>query len=164
MQGEVSQYRVIRNFCIKTIHRTIYQYWPTGQYCIYGKPDKQSYGWIEMYDDRQSNFFSVWPFANQRYYHWAIRLYFFCQTSGNKKIPISLPITKPFYLLPYGSRDCQQVKWMVATTEWIKYHTHDYSYSYYQKHGTVPNHKLGDWNHNGITMFYCYYESKKPSS
>ncbi|XP_031558172.1 uncharacterized protein LOC116294666, partial [Actinia tenebrosa] len=131
------------------------------QYCIYGKPyaGKQSYGWIELYDDSPSIFPNVLPFANQRYYHWVIRLYFFCQTSGNKTIPISLPITKPFYLLPYGSRDCQQVKWMVATTEWIKYYTPYYDYRYHKTHGTVPHHKVDDRNHNnGITMFYCYYE------
>ncbi|XP_031553011.1 uncharacterized protein LOC116290154, partial [Actinia tenebrosa] len=123
IQGEVSQDKIIRNFCIKKIHdNTIYQSWPTGKYCIYGKPyaGKQSYGSaILMYGYGHSNLSSVWPFANQwnqgSYYDlWVVKLRFDCQTSGDKKIPISLPITKPFYLLPYGSRDCQQVKWMAV--------------------------------------------------
>ena len=88
--------------------------------------------------------------------------HFHCQTSGNKTIPISLPITKPFYLLPYGSRDCQQVQWMVATSEWIKYHTDNYYEGYqYQTEGKVPYIELGrDHLNTGITMYYCYYESK----
>jgi hypothetical protein len=91
--------------------------------------------------------------------HSYIELHFYCQTSGNRKDPIELPITKPFYLLPNGSRECQQVKWMVATSEWIYYHTHDYQ-GYHQMAGTVPYHELGDSKKNGIKMYYCYYESK----
>jgi hypothetical protein len=89
------------------------------------------------------------------------KLYFSCRTSGNRKDPIELPTTKPFYLLPYGSRECQQVKWMAATSEWINYHTRNYQgYWNKQKDGTVPYHELGDSINKGITMYYCYYESK----
>ncbi|XP_031550756.1 uncharacterized protein LOC116288153 isoform X1 [Actinia tenebrosa] len=152
---------VLRYFCVKrTEVKPSSIKWPPGQYCIYER-GKQPGGRIRMYDMDYSYRHStkyVKDFTDN-WYH-SINLHFSCQTSGNEKIPISLPITKPFYLLPYGSRDCQQVEWMVATTEWIKYHTGNYKDRSYQKSGTaVPFYEIGDIKNKGITMYYCYYES-----
>ncbi|XP_031566191.1 uncharacterized protein LOC116301293 [Actinia tenebrosa] len=162
IEGHVGPSFVLRYFCVK---RTDVNWqsikWPQGKYCIFYKQQEHS-GWIQMFD-RDNGYEHSTNYVDDFAYQWhnSIEFHFSCQTRGNKKIPISLPITKPFYLLPYGSRDCQQVKWMVATTEWIKYYTNNYKGKSY-KYGRVPYHKLGDRNHNsGITMHYCYYESKQ---
>ncbi|XP_031553853.1 uncharacterized protein LOC116290872, partial [Actinia tenebrosa] len=148
IDGYVASYYVVRSFCIRT-GTEVSSVWPQGQYCIYGNKTFSS-GSIKMTGEHTDNKDAVKytssfvdyynENSNRQKKH--IEFYFQCYTSGNKKIPISLPITKPFYLLPYGSRDCQQVKWMVATKEWIKYRTEN------AMKGTVPAYQLG--NNNGI--------------
>ncbi|XP_031553014.1 uncharacterized protein LOC116290158, partial [Actinia tenebrosa] len=126
IDGEVARSHVKRYFCSKTerMGKNITQVWPLGQFCVYSRVSETLYGMtsgsIAMYDrgnnyDKdQSKFTKFFEFLKKKIFgsYEVTRLYFSCQTSGDKKIPISLPITKPFYLLPYGSRDCQQVKWM----------------------------------------------------
>ena len=154
-------------------HLTFYS---SGQYCIYRDKDStlngMGRGSIRMYDEKNNNkdtfkIHTVLVITDKVWKKWTLKwiydytvLYFYCQTSGNKKIPISLPITKPFYLLPYESRDCQQVEWMVATSEWIKYHTRDNSENNV-KHNTVPYVELGNEDGDGVTMYYCYYQSEQ---
>ena len=40
-----------------------------------------------------------------------------CMTKGNVNNPIQLPALKPFYLLSYGSAQCQKVSTEVRTRE-----------------------------------------------
>lgn len=81
---------------------------------------------------------------------------FCCRIDGNKSSPIPLPISKPFYLLAYGSSECQRVKGALVTEEFIQYDTEDTD-------------NIDDWDgsHPDIntesdfpTITYCYYESK----
>ncbi|XP_031566202.1 uncharacterized protein LOC116301306, partial [Actinia tenebrosa] len=167
IQGHVGPNSVLRYFCVK---RTYVNWlspieWPQGRYCIHQNGNHHSVprGIIYMLYDTDDNNNHVTQYVDDFIGYWgnSIKMWFSCQTSGDKKIPISLPITKPFYLLPYGSRDCQQVKWMVATTERIKYHTRNYKGHKQNGFGyeTVPYHEIGDINDKGITMYYCYYKS-----
>jgi hypothetical protein len=86
------------------------------------------------------------------------RLSFCCITNGSKTIPIDLPTTNPFYLLPFKSIDCQQVKWMISNSEWIKYDKENTGTDYSSIDGVVPYNTLN--SNKDITNFYCYYQSK----
>lgn len=80
---------------------------------------------------------------------------FCCRTDGNKREPIILPTKLPFFLLAYGSGECQMVKWAIATSEWIYYDTEKvnnrddrrwpYPYNAETRHPTIH---------------YCYYRGK----
>lgn len=115
-------------------------------------------GWFKMYNNRAFSGqhstvgINCW---NSLY----SKTYVYCQTTGTKSVPIDLPISHPFYLLPYGSSECQQVKWMVATKQWIQYATNNYASGSY-KDGTIPYVTVGTKAQLGITVYYCYYESK----
>ncbi|XP_031550763.1 uncharacterized protein LOC116288154 [Actinia tenebrosa] len=116
LAGYVKPREVKINFCISKTNPAGRQPWPKGEYCIYSRHRIRSmvWGFIRMYDvgsktsasnTCSNTFFEVkWYHYNRKSYLYSV--HFKCQTRGNKKIPISLPITKPFYLLPYGSRDC----------------------------------------------------------
>lgn len=84
------------------------------------------------------------------------KLYFCCRTDGNKTEPVSLPTDQPFFLLAYGSPQCQQVKWALATSEWIHFDVQD-SLGINDQGGTYP-YGAGI---NGHTIHYCHYQSKR---
>lgn len=84
------------------------------------------------------------------------QLYFCCRTDGNKTEPVSLPTDQPFFLLAYGSPQCQQVKWALATSEWIHFDVQD-SLGINDQGGTYP-YGAGI---NGHTIHYCHYQSKR---
>ena len=42
-------------------------------------------------------------------------IYFCCSISGRKSAAISLPYKTPFYLIAYGSSECQQVRYHKAS-------------------------------------------------
>jgi len=42
-------------------------------------------------------------------------IYFCCSISGRKSVDISLPYKTPFYLIAYGSSECQQVRYHKAS-------------------------------------------------
>ena len=131
-----------------------------GKYCIYKKgacPQGMSQGHVKWDDD--DNFLhlsdkgGVLPdgvFGDDT------QLYFCCRTDGNKTEPVSLPTDQPFFLLAYGSPQCQQVKWALATSEWIHFDVQD-SLGINDQGGTYP-YGAGI---NGHTIHYCHYQSKR---
>ena len=77
---------------------------------------------------------------------------FCCRADGNNNKPVVLPTKKPFYLLAYKLRECQMVKWMVSTLEWIYYDT---------EHWNNNDTRGGAHPYNAATqhptIYYCYY-------
>ena len=80
------------------------------------------------------------------------RIYYCCQKDGLKTIPISLPTSYPFFLMAYGSSQCQQVKWALASKEWLTIHAEDDT----ETSGRYPYGVTGDKS----TIHYCYYTCK----
>ena len=80
---------------------------------------------------------------------------FCCRTDGNKKEPIILPTELSFFLLAYGSNQCQMVKWAIATLEWIYFDTEDENNMDHAAH-TFPF----DAGKKNPRIYYCYYRGQ----
>lgn len=87
-------------------------------------------------------------------YYKDTKLYYCCQTQGEWYKPITLPTNKPFYLLPYGSQNCQRVSWTVSSLEYIVYDTED------DNNGDLfeGHHVFNDQVKSLPKVYYCYYE------
>ncbi|XP_068728127.1 uncharacterized protein [Montipora capricornis] len=151
--------KVNRSFCMKTHaasdgNRLV---WPPGQYCIYKYqrcPDGLTEGFVlwDDHDKRHEND-KGGTLPNGTYNH-NTKIEFCCRTDGDKSHPILLPTRAPFYLLAYGSEQCQMVKWAIATQEWIYYDTEKLR-NLDEANGTYPY--RGGEKHP--TIYYCYYQA-----
>lgn len=152
---------VNRSFCIKHVHKvgTGAKPWPLGQYCIYKKgtcPVGLSEGFIQWDDEDTSNKNSNGGTLPDGTYDHTTRISFCCQTDGNKSDPITLPVEKPFYLLAYGSSECQKVEGALGTEEYIQYDNEN-SNNYDKLEGSHPFMVYSDDTKMRIT--YCYYRA-----
>jgi len=130
-----------------------------GEYCIYRKgtqcPTGLSSGYVYWDDDDNWNLNDEFGTLPSGFYDRDTHIEFCCRTDGQKNAPILLPSKTVFFLLTYGSRKCQMVKWTIATLEWIYYDTEDnsnaddrggaYPYNASKKHPTI---------------YYCYYRGE----
>ena len=82
------------------------------------------------------------------------KLYFCCQNKGKWYNSIRLPTERPFYLLPYGSRNCQRVAGAVSSLEYIVYDTEDFLNADHFK----GHHVFSDKKKSLPRVYYCYYE------
>ena len=137
----------------------------TGEYCIYKRSKTCPRGlldgqveWDDEDSDNQNKRGGALPQGTfQDSVSASTIIGFCCGTSGSKTSPINLPVESPFYLLAYSSKECQQVKWAVASLEWIHYDTENDN-NYDAKFGHYPYGAVGGIN--GHTIHYCYYTSK----
>ncbi|XP_028403903.1 uncharacterized protein LOC114526488 [Dendronephthya gigantea] len=131
--------------------------WPKGFYCVYRKqdscPDGMANGTMASFDEDQNIENDTKGFTPDYYpVFYYTSLFYCCQNRGKWYNSIQLPTEKPFYLLPYGSRNCQRVLGAVSSLEYIVFDTKDQS--------------LFFWGHRVFTegntslpkIFYCYYE------
>lgn len=137
-------------------------FFSAGQYCIYKKrtcpPDLES-GYVYWDDedfDNRNDKRGILPTGE---YGKDTKIYFCCATSGNKTDPIIIPAKDPFFLLAYGSKKCQMVKWAVASVERIRYHTEDRN-NEDKSYGAYP-YNAGTKN---PTIYYCYYRGEQSHS
>ena len=70
---------------------------------------------------------------------------------------MSLPTLKPFYLLAYESAECQQVKWAMASVEWIQFDNEDTG-NMDKAIGAYPYDARVDNSTHRI--YYCYYQGE----
>ena len=78
-----------------------------------------------------------------------------CSTKGNINNPIKLPNLKPFYLLTYDSAQCQKVRGMRVTSEFIKFDDDDQG----NTDGTGGAYPYGPSEDPfNLKIYYCYYE------
>ena len=134
-------------------------YKSSGKYCIYKKggscPTDLESGYIRWDDEDNNNINRKNGTLPDGVYDRNTRIEFCCRTDGDKKEPISLPSASPFFLLAYGSAECQQVKWAVVNVEWIKFDTEDNSNSDRQEGSHPYVVKTPD-----PQVHYCYYQGK----
>ena len=133
----------------------------SGQFCIYKKgdcPKQLSEGFIYWDDEDSNNRNSIEGTLPDGIYNHDTKIFFCCRTDGNKSDPIILPVSKPFYLLAYGSSECQQVKGALVTEEFIQYDTEDGN-NIDAWGGTHPNVSPGTES-TSLVITYCYYDIK----
>ncbi|XP_028403791.1 uncharacterized protein LOC114526399 isoform X2 [Dendronephthya gigantea] len=132
--------------------------WGRGSYCIYRKqgfcPNDMVGGSIIWDDEDENN-------GNDEKGHLPdldsgdnTRLFYCCQNKGKWYDSILLPTENPFYLLPYGSRNCQRVIGAVSSLEYIVYDTEDI----FNGDDFDGHHVFTDKNSSSPKMYYCYYE------
>lgn len=80
------------------------------------------------------------------------RIFFCCRTDGDKSDPVPLPLSKPFYLLAYGSSDCQLVKGAITTTEYIIFDNEAKN----NQNSSVGVHPYA----SSSLIYHCYYQGK----
>ena len=79
-----------------------------------------------------------------------------CQIQGKWYSSIELPVQIPFYLLPYGSTNCQRVKWAISSLEYIVYNTEDNK----NNDKFTGSHVFSDQVQSLPKVFYCYYQGE----
>ena len=128
-----------------------------GKYCVYKKgetcPLTLSPGSVKWDDENKNNQGEKEGTLPEGEYDRDTIIKYCCSTSGDANVPISLPTLKPFFLLAYGSSQCQQVKWAVTSKEWIRFDTEDRGNSD-REWGAYP-YGAGIKDHN---ITYCYYQ------
>ncbi|XP_074612298.1 uncharacterized protein LOC141866665 isoform X6 [Acropora palmata] len=157
--AQVNRGGISRGFCMKTSKWSDDRRssWPPGKYCIYKKgetcPLKLLPGEVKWDDENKNNQNKKTGTLPDGVYDADTIIKYCCSNSGDVNVPISLPTLKPFFLLAYGSPQCQQVKWAVTRNEWIRFDTEDRGNSDHER-GAYP-YGAGIKDHN---ITYCYYQ------
>ena len=132
----------------------------TGRYCIYdyGRcPTGLTKGYAYWDDNNENNSNGkggTLPGGVNGHIH-DTQIRFCCRKDGDINDPVLLPSKTPFFLLAYGSAECQMVKWAIASLEWIFFDTED-NQNRDKAAGAYPFEA-------GIkhpTIYYCYYHGK----
>ncbi|CAH3019574.1 unnamed protein product [Porites evermanni] len=157
LSGRVSQHGVRQEFCMH--HDTPAGEsipWPRGKYCIYRKGGKcplgLSEGWIRWDDENRKIDFpnSLGGDLPDGIYGQNTLIYFCCSISGRKSAAISLPYKTPFYLIAYGSSECQQV-----TSEYLQFDDEDQENT--NSHSRISPYGASEDPYNN-RLYYCYYQ------
>ena len=119
-------------------------------------PNGLSEGYIIWDDEDNDNINGIGGTLPDGIYNDDTDISFCCRTDGNKSEPMPLPVRKPFYLLAYGSSECQRVKGALVSEEFIQYDTEDTDNA--DEWG--GSHPFISTDTGFPTITYCYYESK----
>eukprot|EP00794_Sanderia_malayensis_P012753 gene12753-14060_t len=167
LSGSVNKHGVRQEFCTKTDDAKNGITWPTGQYCIYkygyACPEGLVEGWVFWDDENDemidaSNLYG--GYVPSGIYEADTLIYTCCRIDGDKNIPISLPTAIPFYLLAYGSADCQKVIGATSTQEFVKWDDEDKGNRNDNSRVVPFDVKKNRWN---TKIYYCYYQFKATS-
>ncbi|XP_073239970.1 uncharacterized protein [Porites lutea] len=165
LSGRVSQHGVRQEFCMH--HDTPAGEsipWPRGKYCIYRKGGKcplgLSEGWIRWDDENTKIDFpnSLGGDLPDGIYGQNTLIYFCCSISGRKSAAISLPYKTPFYLIAYGSSECQQVRYHKVTSEYLEFDDEDQENT--NSHSRISPYGASEDPYNN-RLYYCYYQPSK---
>ena len=110
--------------------------------------------WDDENDNNKNEKSGTLPRGN---YKKNTKIEFCCRTDGDKKDPISLPILTPFYLLAYESAECQQVKWAMASVEWIQFDNEDTDNKDTIEEAHPYDARVDNSTHR---IYYCYYKGE----
>ncbi|XP_055353214.1 uncharacterized protein LOC129599100 isoform X2 [Paramacrobiotus metropolitanus] len=150
------------HFCVKTTPFSPYEPdWPPGQYCLFKKgpcPIGFETSFVDHDDETTNNGNGQEGVLPDGFYTHNTRYYFCCRDDGDVDIPISLPKSRPFFLLRKGQQ-CQRVWDMDAEPLWLFTDCEDSSagcrMSPYGHHpGLTSVH--GDWQ-----WHFCHYTPAK---
>ncbi|XP_074638427.1 uncharacterized protein LOC141896934 isoform X1 [Acropora palmata] len=154
-----------RFFCVKNSTETDEgrPKWPDGKYCIYKKglfcPQGFHAGYIKMDDnngEKGSNRNSYIGELPEGVYDRDTMIYYCCKSTGSVKKRIALPVKKPFYLMPFESATCQEVKGVVYSLEYVVFDTENTQ----NQDTKVFPYPYGAHLENP-TIHYCYYTECK---
>ena len=132
----------------------------SGQYCIYKKgacPNGLHSGWVLWDDEDTSNQNDEGGKLPDGVYDQDTKIFICCRTDGSKSDPISLPVSKPFYLLAYGSPECQNVKNASSTKEFVAFDTEDENNGD-NWGGSFPYIPGTAGQTSFVKITYCYYK------
>ena len=116
-----------------------------------------SISWDDEDDNNQNDQSGILPdFDTGCLNYICTQLHFCCQTQGKWYRPIKLPTERPFYLLPYGSMNCQRVMGAIGSLEYIIYDTEDTG----NLDRFVGHHVFTDKARSLPKIYYCYYEGR----
>lgn len=147
---------VNRTFCMKT-HNDETTEWPKGKYCIFKKgdcPKGLDEGFVYWDDEDNKNQNTKGGTLPDGIYDRNTLIRYCCRTDGDKRTPVTLPVSSPFYLKAFNSSECQRVKGAIATKEFIRFDNEDYKNT--DREGGSYPYGAGVANHK---IYYCYYES-----
>ena len=113
--------------------------------------------WYDEQDNNQNKLHSYLNLPDGLYFGPSTRVLYCCHTAGKWYKSIELPTENPFYLLPYGSRNCQRVMAAISSLEYIIYDTEDAQPNWDEFSG---HHVFTDKVQSLPKVFYCYYEGK----
>jgi len=132
----------------------------TGRYCIYKKgwcPKGMKKGHVFWDDDNTNNSNAKGGTLPGKITEYTVNteIRFCCRIDGEINDPVLLPSKTPFFLLAYGSAECQMVKWAIASLEWIFFDTENDQNN--DRAGGAYPFEAGI---NHPTIYYCYYRGK----
>ena len=122
----------------------------SGKCCVYKKgvcPLWLSEGFLHWNDEDRNNVNKDGGSLPEGVNGSDTRIFFCCRTDGDKSDPVPLRLSKPFYLLVYGSSDCQLVKGAITTSEYIIFDNEAVSWNNHQLFESFREdnrHKWGD--------------------
>ena len=129
-----------------------------GKYCIFKKgdcPKGLDDGFVYWDDEDNKNRNKKGGTLPDGKYDRNTLIRYCCRTDGDKRTPVTLPVSSPFYLMAFNSSECQRVKGAIATEEFIRFDNEDYK-NKDSEEGSYP-YGAGIANHK---IYYCHYESK----
>ncbi|XP_071171965.1 uncharacterized protein [Mytilus edulis] len=147
---------MVFHYCTKDEHIISgTQPWPKGNYCILRQciscPPGFQMGSIFWDDEDSRNINKQGGVLPSGEYGRNTLINYCCRSDGSFRTQISLPRSKPFYLLRFKS-PCQQVQGMVVREEIVKSDDEDKR----NKNDIKGSHPLNDGGGNN-RLYYCYY-------
>jgi hypothetical protein len=114
--------------------------------------------WDDENDDNRNQALGTLPRGN---YTQDTLIFYCCQNQSTWYDVIQLPITSPFYLLPYkpssqDSTECQRVRWALATLEYIQFDTEENN----NEDDFHSYHVATDKQIGQPKIYYCYYQGR----
>ena len=155
---DVNKGHITTYFCVKNVRNSIANEikWPSGSYCIAMKngfcPSGFSKGSIKWDDKDIFNKNKHNGELPDGEFDRNTLIYFCCRSDGSYKIPMQMPVGKPFVLYRSGGH-CQKVRNMMVQEDYIRWinepiRNKDKNLGYY------PDDEGGRWKHK---LYYCYY-------
>ncbi|XP_022794893.1 uncharacterized protein LOC111333559 [Stylophora pistillata] len=165
LKADIGKPEITRRFCVKNSTATDKgkPKWPNGKFCIYKEGDFCPQGFYEGLvrwdDDNKKNG------SNRNHkggklpagvYNQDTLIYFCCKTTGFIIKRIALPVSKPFYLMAFGSKTCQEVQGAVYSLEYVVFDTENTN----NMDSRVYPYPYGA-DRKEPTIHYCYYRECK---
>ena len=161
LAGSYKKNDIKTEYCMKTTYKSTNAYhiggWPKGFYCLfkYGNcPKGFSKGWIFWDDEDHQSWNKKGGTLPNGAYDINTKIEYCCRKDepNGYTWPISLPTSKPFYLLRIGGY-CQVVRGMKVTEEWVRW-DNEFWANKDKSDGVTPDFTKAS---HYIKLYYCYY-------
>jgi CUB/sushi domain-containing protein len=158
LKGRFNSLIITLNFCIKTVFlQTVHvPQWPSGHYCIFKKghcPTGFNSGTIKWDDEDSHNANGHGGFLPDGKYNRDTIMHFCCRSDRPAHIPITLPTSRPFFLLA-ATTSCQRVEGMKVRREHVYWDDEDSSNGI---RSTKSGHHPYNPGRDNTYLYFCYY-------